>query len=175
MNQKGPRLGEPASLWRMRAVPVATVMIASALPLMLPLVASSPVLPPLGVLFFLSWQLLRTEMWPVWIGLPLGLWDDLFSGQPFGSAILLWSLMLIALDFIETRFPWHGFAQDWLVASVVTAIYILISALFAGSHVAEWLTILAPQLLLSILLYPMFGRMVAFLDRFRLRRFRTLG
>ncbi len=73
MNQKGPRLGEPASLWRMRLVPIVTVMLASALPLMLPLVASSPVLPPLGLLFFLSWQLLRTEMWPVWIGLPLGL------------------------------------------------------------------------------------------------------
>jgi len=81
------RLGEPASLWRMRMVPVASVMIASALPLMLPMVASSPVLPPLGLLFFLCWQLLRIEMWPVWIGLPLGLWDDLFSGAPIGSAI----------------------------------------------------------------------------------------
>ena len=30
MNQKGPRLGEPASLWRMRAVPVATVILALA-------------------------------------------------------------------------------------------------------------------------------------------------
>jgi rod shape-determining protein MreD len=82
-----PRLGEPASLWRMRIVPVATVMLASALPLMLPLVANSPVLPPLGLLFFLCWQLLRTEMWPVWIGLPLGLWDDLFGGQQFGPLV----------------------------------------------------------------------------------------
>ncbi len=62
MNRHGQRIGEPASRWRMQIVPIATVMIASALPLMLPLVASSPVLPPLGLLFFLSWQLLRTEM-----------------------------------------------------------------------------------------------------------------
>ncbi len=91
MNRHGQRIGEPASRWRMQIVPIATVMIASALPLMLPLVASSPVLPPLGLLFFLSWQLLRTEMWPVWIGLPLGLWDDLFSGAPIGTAIALWT------------------------------------------------------------------------------------
>ncbi len=36
MTPKGPRLGEPASLWRMRIVPIASVMIASALPQMLP-------------------------------------------------------------------------------------------------------------------------------------------
>ena len=157
-----------------QVLPWASIVLASITPL-LPVIASMPLFPPMGFMLLLAWRLVRPGLLPVWAGFPLGLVDDLFSGQPFGSAILLWSLMLIALDFIETRFPWHGFAQDWLVASAVTAIYILISALFAGSHVAEWLTILAPQLLLSILLYPMFGRMVAFLDRFRLRRFRTLG
>ena len=55
------------------------------------------------------------------IGLPLGLWDDLFSGQPMGSGILLWSLATIGMDFIETRFPWRGFLTNWLVASGVIA------------------------------------------------------
>jgi len=87
----------------MRTVPVATVLIASALPLMLPLVASSPVLPPLGLLFFLCWQLLRTEMWPVWIGLPLGLWDDLFSGAPIGTAVFLWTAASIAIAYLSQR------------------------------------------------------------------------
>jgi rod shape-determining protein MreD len=105
----GARLGEPASLWRMRFVPIATVMFASALPLMLPLVANSPVLPPLGLLFFLCWQLLRTEMWPVWIGLPLGLWDDLFSGQPIGTAVGLWTLASIAIHYSSQRIYWRGF------------------------------------------------------------------
>ena len=41
MNRHGQRIGEPASRWRMQVVPIATVMIASALPLMLPLVASA--------------------------------------------------------------------------------------------------------------------------------------
>src|SRR3546814_1079935 len=81
----------------MRIVPIASVMFASALPLMLPLIANSPVLPPLGLLFFLCWQLLRAEMWPVWIGLPLGLWDDLFSGAPIGTAVALWTLASIAI------------------------------------------------------------------------------
>src|SRR3546814_12838099 len=87
----------------MRIVPIASVMVASALPLMLPIVASSPALPPLGLLFFLSWQLLRTEMWPVWIGLPLGLWDDLFSGAPIGTAIGLWTIASIAIAYISQR------------------------------------------------------------------------
>jgi rod shape-determining protein MreD len=157
-----------------QVLPWASIVLASMMPL-LPVIASMPLFPPMGFMLLLAWRLVRPGLLPVWAGFPLGLVDDLFSGQPFGNAILLWSLMLIALDFIEMRFPWRGFMQDWLVASVVTVIYILVSALFAGSRIPGMLTILAPQLLLSVLLYPMFGRMVAFLDRFRLRRFRTLG
>src|SRR3546814_5623130 len=109
MIRAGPRLGEPASLWRLRAVPVATVIASSALPLMLPLIANSPVLPPLGLLFFLCWQLLRAEMWPVWIGLPPGLWDDLFSGAPIGTAVGLGTLARIVTARSSQRDAWPGF------------------------------------------------------------------
>ena len=136
MNQKGPRLGEPASLWRMRLVPIITVMLASALPLMLPLVASSPVLPPLGLLFFLSWQLLRTEMWPVWVGLPLGLWDDLFSGAPIGTAIALWTAASIAIAYLSQRIYWRGFFHDWAIAAASVAIIQSLAALITHPHAA---------------------------------------
>ena len=96
---------------------------------MLPLVASSPVLPPLGLLFFLCWQLLRTEMWPVWIGLPLGLWDDLFSGQPIGTAVGLWTLASIAIHYSSQRIYWRGFLHDWAIAALLIAIIQSLAAL----------------------------------------------
>lgn len=172
MTSIGPRLGEPASLWRMRIVPVATVMIASALPLMLPLVANSPVLPPLGLLFFLCWQLLRTEMWPVWIGLPLGLWDDLFSGAPIGTAVGLWTLASIAVHYGSQRIYWRGFYHDWAIAAALIAVVQALAALIAhpGSDIAHVLGLVAPQIIVSALLAPLFMRLTGQFDNFRLKR-----
>lgn len=172
MNQRGPRLGEPASLWRMRIVPIASVMIASALPLMLPLVASSPVLPPLGLLFFLSWQLLRTEMWPVWIGLPLGLWDDLFSGAPIGTAVGLWTLASIAIAYLSQRIYWRGFLHDWAIGGLLVAAVQILAALLTHPHAinSHLLGLVAPQIIVSILLMPLFLRLTGQFDNFRLKR-----
>lgn len=171
-NRAAPRLGEPASLWRMRIVPVATVMVASALPLMLPLVANSPVLPPLGLLFFLCWQLLRTEMWPVWIGLPLGLWDDLFSGQPIGTAVGLWTLASIAIHYSSQRIYWRGFLHDWVIAALLIAIIQSLAALIAhpGAATDRVLGLVVPQIIMSILLVPLFMRLTGKFDNFRLKR-----
>ena len=166
MNQKGPRLGEPASLWRMRFVPIASVMFASALPLMLPLIANSPVLPPLGLLFFLCWQLLRAEMWPVWIGLPLGLWDDLFSGAPIGTAMGLWTIASIAIAY------WRGFFHDWAIAAASVAIIQSLAALITHPHAATGrvLGLVVPQIIISALLVPLFMRLTGKFDNFRLKR-----
>lgn len=172
MTTVGPRLGEPASLWRMRIVPVASVLIASALPLMLPLIANSPVLPPLGLLFFLCWQLLRTEMWPVWIGLPLGLWDDLFSGAPIGTAVGLWTLASIAIHYGSQRIYWRGFYHDWAIAALLIAIIQALAALIAhpGSDIRLVLGLVAPQIVVSALLVPLFMRLTGQFDNFRLKR-----
>ena len=48
--------------------------------------------------------------------LPLGLFDDLVSGQPLGSAMLLWTLCFLAIDVLEQRLVWRDFWQDWLIA-----------------------------------------------------------
>ncbi|UNK77854.1 rod shape-determining protein MreD [Sphingopyxis granuli] len=172
MNRAGPRLGEPASLWRMRIVPIASVMLASTLPLMLPLVASSPVLPPMGLLFFLCWQLLRTEMWPVWIGLPLGLWDDLFSGAPIGTAIGLWTLASIAIHYFSQRIYWRGFFHDWGIAALLAAAVQAAAALIAHPHApaGHLLGLVVPQIIVSALLVPLFLRLTGAFDNFRLKR-----
>jgi rod shape-determining protein MreD len=154
-------------------VPWLTVMLGSLSPTW-PLIASAPLLPPLGFLILLAWRQLRPGLLPVWAGLPLGLFDDLYSGQPLGSAILLWSIALIVLEVIELRFPWRNFFLDWLVAAGLILAY-LPTAMGLAMDLPPSLLVLAPQLLLSVLAYPLVGRLVALFDRFRLVGFRSLG
>lgn len=154
-----------------RSVPWVSVMLGSLLPGWL-FMASAPYVPPFGFLTLVAWRQLRPGLLPVWAGLPLGLFDDLYSGQPMGSGILLWSATMIVLDLIEARFPWRSFALEWLVASALIVAYILACLGAANaSGAAAPVTVLAPQVIVSVLAYPIVGRIVAALDRFRLIRF----
>lgn len=155
-------------------VPWLSIILASLVP-MLPVLAPAPVVPPLSFMFLLGWRLLRPGLLPLWAGFPLGLIDDLLSGQPLGSSVLLFSLTLIALDLFELRFPWRGFWQDWIVASVLITLFLLFSAMLSGAKLDLlhfWL--LAPQLLLSVLLFPIIVGAVTVLDRLRLLRVRRI-
>jgi rod shape-determining protein MreD len=162
------RINRAASPVLALATPWLLVMLGSLSPSW-PVIASAPVLPPFGFLLLVGWQQLRPGLFPVWAGFPLGLFDDLFSGQPFGSAVVLWSLAMIALDFIDHRFPWRGFALNWLVASAFIAAYLLFALQIAnlGGGNASPL-ILLPQLAVAVLVYPLAARLVALADRFRL-------
>lgn len=167
-----PIIGDPPPLWRVISIPIVTVIFASALPTMLPLVTNSPVIPPLGLLIFLGWQLLRTEMWPVWIGVPLGFVDDLYSGNPIGSAVFLWTMASIAIHYLSQKILWRGFWHDWLIASIAIIVIQIIAAKFSHPH-AEWLRLLmviGPQIVASILLFPLFLRIIAIFDKIRLKR-----
>lgn len=156
-------------------IPWLTILLGSLTPL-LPIVTPAPVLPPLGFLLMLSWRLLRPGLLPLWAGLPFGLFDDLFSGQPFGSGILLFSLALIAIELLDIRFPWRGFWQDWFVASGLLAVYLVCAALVSGAAMDfGQFGALGPQFLLSVIAYPIIARMVSLLDRLRLLRVRRLG
>jgi rod shape-determining protein MreD len=151
-----------------RGVPWLSVMLGSLLPGWL-FIASAPYVPPLGFLTLLAWRQLRPGLLPVWAGLPLGLFDDLYSGQPLGSAILLWSVAMIVLELIELRFPWRSFALEWLVAAALIFTYILASLGLANAAGGDTsVLVLAPQFILATLVYPFVARLVAALDRFRL-------
>jgi rod shape-determining protein MreD len=157
------------------AVPWATILIGSLAPF-LPVISPAPILPPFGFLFMIAWRLMRPGLLPLWAGLPLGLFDDLFSGQPLGSATLLFSLTLIAIELVEARFPWRSFWQDWLTASILITAYLATAALISGAELTLLqLQVIGPQLLLSIIVFPIIGRMTALLDRLRLMRVRRLG
>lgn len=157
------------------AIPWATILTGSLTPF-LPVISPVPILPPFGFLLMIAWRLMRPGLLPLWAGLPLGLFDDLFSGQPLGSGILLFSLALIAIDMLELRFPWRGFWQDWLTAAQLVTAYLAVAALISGAELTFiQLQVIVPQLLLSIVLFPIISRMVALLDRLRLMRVRRLG
>jgi rod shape-determining protein MreD len=156
-------------------LPWLTILLGSLTPL-LPIIAPAPIVPPLGFLLMLAWRLLRPGLLPLWAGLPLGAFDDLFSGQPFGSGILLFSLTLIAVELLDIRFPWRGFLLDWSFAAGLLAAYLVVAALVSGASIGiAQLSALVPQFLLSLIAYPIIARMVSLLDRLRLLRIRRLG
>ncbi|WP_169829106.1 rod shape-determining protein MreD [Tsuneonella mangrovi] len=157
------------------SIPWATIMLGSLVP-QFPIASAIPLVPPLGFMMLLAWRLVRPGLLPVWCGVFLGAFNDLFSGQPFGSAILLWSVAMIGIEALEARFPWRAFVQDWLVATVFIAGYLIVSALVSGSRIdGVTFAVIAPQLLLSIPMFPIIARMVAILDRLRLTRVRVIG
>jgi rod shape-determining protein MreD len=154
------------------ALPWLMVVLASTLPLW-PLITEAPLLPPLGIMTLIAWAQYRPGLFPVWAGLPLGVIDDLYSGQPLGSAVLLWGLAMIAVDLAEARFPWRGFVQDWAGAALLIALYLALSALIAGAGVTG-LKLVLPQMVIAALLFPLVGRAVAVVDRWRLLRIKAL-
>jgi len=152
-----------------------TIMLGSLAPLF-PVIAFGPLMPPFGFLAFLAWRLVRPGLLPLWIGIPLGAFDDLYSGQPFGCAIMLWSVSMLVLEALEARFPWRGFWQDWASAAALITGYLVIGALLSGSKIGIGVVILIlPQVLLSVLLFPIVARMIAVFDRLRLLRIRDVS
>lgn len=155
--------------FRMRAVPVLSVVIGSFASA-LPLIASWPLLPPIGLVLLIAWRLLRPELWPLWIGLPLGLLDDLVSGNPLGTAMMLWTLILIAADLGENQLVWRDYWLDWVLATAAIASYIVL-AMFATSLTgggSPAFAPLLPQLVASAFAFPLALRLCARLDRWRL-------
>ncbi len=174
-DQYGRRINREESAIFAHSLPYISILLGSLIPA-LPVAVARPILPPLGFLMLIGWRIMRPGLLPLWAGFPLGAFDDLFSGQPFGSAILLWSLAMIVIELLESRFPWRGFWQDWFTAGLVTVVYIILSVAVSGATPNIHLLIAnLPQMLLSILLYPIIARMVAWLDTLRLTRFREIG
>lgn len=156
------------ALVRARSVPIISTMAGSATTL-LPMVVTSPQVPPFGLLMLLSWRLLRPELWPAWIALPLGLFDDFLSGQPLGSAMCLWTALLLTLDLVDANLVWRDYWIDWAIAAIAIILCIAGGFWFTGlKHSGISLLILLPQMVFSILCFPLVVRLCVRLDRWRL-------
>lgn len=160
----------PPGAFERQLIPVVSVMLASLAPL-LPDIATAPLLPPFGFMVLLSWRLLRDDLWPVWVALPLGLFDDIFSGQPLGSAMALWTITFLIIDVINNQLVWRDHWQDWGIAALAIAGELVLSlgiARLTGG--AMPVVLLVPQIVVSALLFPIVARGCAFLDRLRFAR-----
>lgn len=170
----GSRINRSHSPLLANVIPWVSIIIAIILPIF-PIATALPFVPPLGFLMLLGWRLVRPGLLPVWAGFPLGLFDDLLSGQPFGFGILFWSASLLIVEAIETRWPWRAFWQDWFTAGLLSIAYIIGGWLLSGGEPAlPSLIALIPQLVLTLLIFPVIARLVARLDRLRLRRWKRV-
>ena len=170
----GSRLNRSHSPIIANVVPWASIMLASIVPIFA-MATALPIVPPLGFLMLLGWRMVRPGLLPVWAGIPLGVFDDLFNGQPFGFAVFTWSLTLLAIELLELRLPLRSFWQDWLSAGMLLILYLTAGWLLSGGGPGlTSLIAMVPQVVLSILLFPLVSRAVARLDLLRLWRWRRL-
>lgn len=146
-----------------RALPWATVAAGSLLTT-LPFIAPAPILPPCGLLMLLAWRLLSRFSLRLWAAAPLGFLDDLLSGQPLGSAVLLWSLCFLLIEFLEQRLVFRDFWQDWAIATGAVAFCLIGGRFLATPLSAPIDSAVAVQIGLSALLFPVASRIAAWLD-----------
>ncbi|KKC23810.1 rod shape-determining protein MreD [Sphingomonas sp. SRS2] len=152
------------------AVPVGSILLGSVMGLV-PIIATEPIIPPFGLMLLLAWRLLRPELWAAWAGLPLGLADDLISGHYLGTSMMLWTVALLVLDWVDHNLVWRDWWMEWLIAAIaITAIDIGAWALSQPLESHTRLSTLLPQLIGAILLFPIILRLIARLDRWRLKR-----
>ena len=148
---------------RARALPWASVAAGSLLTA-LPVIATVPALPPFGLLMLLAWRLLARFSLRPWAAAPLGFVDDLVSGQPLGSAVLLWSLCFLTIDLIEQRLFARDFWQDWLIAAGAIGGCLIGGRLIAVPLDAAVDTPILVQAAAATLLFPIATRLVAWID-----------
>ncbi|OZA91604.1 MAG: rod shape-determining protein MreD, partial [Erythrobacter sp. 34-65-8] len=76
----GSRINRTHSPVLASSVPWISVLLGSFLQI-LPVASAVPLVPPTGFVILLCWRLVRPGLLPVWAGVPLGMFDDLLSGQ----------------------------------------------------------------------------------------------
>lgn len=148
---------------RARALPWLTVA-AGSLVTAAPVVATAPLLPPCGLLILLAWRLLVRYALRPWAAAPLGFFDDLLSGQPLGSGVLLWSSCFLLIDLVEQRLAFRDFWQDWLIATGLIAFSLAAARFVAAPMQAHVDTAMLVQGVAAVLLFPVATRLVAWID-----------
>lgn len=154
---------EPVTPRNARLLPWVSVM-AGSLVTIVPVGAELSLLPPFGLLMLLAWRLLAPLALRPWAPALLGLFDDLVSGQPTGSAMLLWTAASLLVQALDARSGVRDFTQGWVIAAVAIAFCLVGGRFLAtplGAHVD---TLLIFQTLVSILIFPLIAHTVARID-----------
>ena len=150
----------PRAIW---LAPLSVVL--GSMMTLIPIITTVAYLPPFGLMILLGWRLVRGNSMKVWMPVPLGFLDDTISGQPLGSAMLLWTICILVVDVIDTRLVWRDFWQDWLIASGAIAFCLIACRLIAAPFYAHVDTALLFQILISAAFFPVIARFCAWMDR----------
>ena len=127
--------------------------------------------PDFGFIVLLAWRLLRSDPWPAWWAAPLGLVNDLFTGQPIGFSIALWSATMLALDLIDRRTMWRDYWIEWGLAAVFLFVHEWLEwqiAVAVGADVP--FARVFPPFLIACFTVPVVAWIVSRIDRRRLGR-----
>jgi len=137
----------------------------------LPFVSPTGWFPEFGYLVLISWRLLRSDPWPAWWAAPLGLINDLFTGNPVGFSVALWSATMLALDLIDRRTMWRDYWIEWVLAAVLIFLHEFLQWQLAAAMGAPvpFVSIL-PTVVISTLAFPIVAWLVSRFDRWRLGR-----
>jgi len=83
--------------------------------------------------------------------------------------MMLWTLALLVIDGINQRLVWRDYWQDWLIAAgLIIAILLGGLATANGAGGEGHIVLIVPQMIISVLAYPVVARLCALLDRWRL-------
>ena len=156
---------------RRRYVPLISTLAAILLGAILPLIAQSPWVPNLGFLVLMTWRLMRHEVWQPWAAAAFGLAADLVSGAPLGQSTLLWTAVFLGLDSLDAWIGVRDYWLDWAAAAAAILFHstgVWYIALLMHADIMFW--VMLPQLVMSVLAYPIAARLILLLDRWRLAR-----
>ena len=156
---------------RLAAYIPAVSVIAGSLLSALPIVSSSGWYPPFGLLMFLAWRLLRSDPWPAWWAAALGLVNDLFTGDPIGSSVALWSAIMLALDLVDRRTMWRDYWVEWILAAMFLFLHGWVGLKLAAAVGADLpFSRMLPGFVIGVFCFPIAAWFVSRLDHWRLGR-----
>lgn len=153
-----------------KITPIIMVLLASLLETE-PFVGVLSFWPSLGFLTALGWRLLRPELWQAWMGLPLGMANDIINGQPPATSMITWTACFLLMDIVDNRLVWRNYWQDWILATVAvfcSSLLALCMSCGLKGHFAIALVADMPRILVSILLFPVVEFFCSLVDRWRL-------
>lgn len=159
------RLRDMVKGWS-QCIPSLTIIAMLLATAVIPLVTTLPVLPDAGLALLLAWRLYRPDMLAPWAALPLGIIADILAGLPIGISATVWPLVLLALTFIEPRFPLRDMRMDWALAgsAIVVALFLEWKLLEVAHLPLPFMPILL-SMISTILFFPLIARLAALMER----------
>lgn len=148
---------ERARFWTaqvQRVVPgLVTLILIVAMTV--PLFASAPVLPHLGLLAVFVWATFQPGLMPPWLAFLLGAVADVLFGLPLGINATLLPATALFVRVFEAKFGHHRYGFDWLLAAAVVVAFELVQwRLLAFARVDGPLSPLMLQAATTIIAYP---------------------